>query len=69
MKERKSIGIKKTIETKNEDGDTDKLKVTKLDDNSAFEEIINTLREFSVFRKENELFKDYKYDDTNLSDV
>ena len=68
-KERKSMGVKKTIEIKNKDGDADKLKVTKLDDDSTFQEIIDALREFNAFCNENELFKDYEHDGANMSEA
>ena len=68
-KERKSIKVKKTIEIKNKDGEVDKLKITKLDDDSTLQEIIDTLRKFNIFCKENELFGDYDYDGANVSDA
>ena len=60
-KERTTEGIKKTTEVTNPDGETDKLKVTKLDDNSTPQEIIDTLRECDVFCIENELLGEHNY--------
>ena len=37
-----------------------------LDDNFTSQEIIERLREFTAFWKENELFGDYEYDITNM---
>ena len=57
-KSRKTKEIKKTIEVANPEGDKDWMKAIRLDNESTFQEIVDTLREFNMFHDENDLHGD-----------
>ena len=67
LQTRKEKALKKTKEVRDPDREKEIITMRILDEQSTFWDIIDTLKEFSIAVKENELFEDYNYSFKGLS--